>query len=318
MKVIFIGTSEFALPVLQKISAGNWEVDLAVCQPDRAKGRRGARVPPPVKVLAETLKIPVFQPEKIKSEASVEYLASFKPDVIITASYGQILSQKILDIPRFGCFNVHASFLPAYRGASPIRWAIINGEAKTGVTLFKMEAGMDTGEISLYDDLEIGENESYISLHDRLANAGAELAYTLLDDIALGGKIKLRPQHEEGVTYAPILKKEDGCINWGSSSAEIERRIRGLAPWPGTYTFMNGKNIKILAGVSVSKPPHVKTETHGALYLLDKKRGIGVVCGEGCLELSTLKPENRKEQTSKQFLTGCHGKVDDMFFSSKK
>jgi len=318
MRIIFVGTSEFALPVLREISTGDWDIVLAVCQPDRAKGRRGTPIPPPVKEMAENIRIPVFQPEKIKSEDSLKYLASLKPDIMITASYGQILSQKILDIPRFGCFNVHASFLPAYRGASPIRWSIINGDKKTGVTLFKMEEGMDTGDISLSEELIIEENESHQSLHDRLANVGAKLAYRLLEDISHGREISLTPQEEERVTYAPILKKEDGCIDWSSSSDEIERRIRGLAPWPGTYTFINGKNIKILAGNPVNKPPHVKTDILGTLYLLDKQRGIGVVCGKGCLELTTLKPENRKEQTSKQFLTGCRGNVEGMFFSSTK
>jgi len=300
MRVIFVGTSEFALPTLKKLGNGDWELVSIVCQPDRLKGRGRVLVAPPTKKLALEMGVPVFQPEKIKSEESIAHLKSLKPDIMITASYGQILSAKVLDLPRLGCFNVHASLLPSYRGASPMNWAIINGDSKAGVTLFKMDPGMDTGEMALWAEIEIEERERLKNLHDKLALLGAF------------------SQDEKKVTLAPILKKEDGCINWNDSSVNIDRRIRGLYFWPGTYTFMDGKTIKIVEAIPVEKPEYVFSDNPGELYLLSKARGVGVICEKGCLELEKVKPENRKEQTSKEFLSGLRGNLDGKVFSACK
>ncbi len=315
MKVIFVGTSEFAVPIFKKLLDSRFDVILLVCQPDRAKGRKKLISPPPTKLVAIEKNIPIFQPEKLKNSDSIDFLRSLGPDVFITASYGQILSSEVLAIPKLACFNVHSSVLPLYRGASPIRWAIINGETETGVTIYKMDPGMDTGDVFAFSKLTLKDYETHDELHDRLAVLGADLAVKLLDALSSGAPLKLIPQDNTKATLAPILKKSDGLIDWNKSSKDIEQLIRGLFPWPGTFTYLNGKKIKINAAtVLEEKLSYLVKEKAGSLYKLDKNRGIGVVCGEGCLELVKVQPENKKEQTSKDLLSGLHGSTDGLLF----
>ena len=250
MRIIFMGTPEFAVPSLKALIESEDKVIAVVTQPDKPKGRGLEVVPPPTKVLAEKHGISVLQPQKIKTEEFFNELQKFNPDLICVVAYGKLLPKNILDMPPHGCINVHASLLPKYRGAAPINWAIIRGEKVTGITTMKMDVGMDTGDMLLKREVQIDDEDNGETLSEKLSHVGAEL---LIDTIRLlkKGELQPIPQDHSQATYTPMLEKEHGKIDWEKPAEEIRNLIRGTLPWPGAYTTLDGKLLKIYrAGVS--------------------------------------------------------------------
>jgi len=297
-----MGTAELSCASLEKISSGkNFSIVAVVTQPDKPKGRELKLTPSPVKILAEKLNLPVLQPLKARDEKFISELRELKPDLIVVVAYGQILPQTILDLPQFGCLNVHTSLLPKYRGAAPIQWAIADGEPETGVTIMKMDAGLDTGAILSVRRTPILATDDSQILHDRLAQLGAELlAETIPDFVA--GKIVPLPQPAEGFTYAAKIKKEDGQIDWNKPAVQIWNRLRAFTPWPGAFTFLKTESkpqlLKILkAEIDESNGPT------GTVLSADKT-GIVVGCGENALRILELQREGGKRLTAEQFLAG--------------
>lgn len=295
-----MGTPEFAVPCLKTILSQKHEVAAVVTQPDRAKGRGKKLAPPPVKVLAEEAGIPVYQPERIKTPEFTQILKDLKPDAIIVVAFGQILSQEILDIPPLGCINVHASLLPKYRGAAPINWCIINGEQVTGVTTMFMDKGLDTGDMIIKKETEIGENETAGELHDRLAELGASALAETLELLAKGTAPRI-PQNDAEATYAPIMTKALGKIDWSKSACEIRNLIRGTYPWPGAFTTYNGKMFKIFHA-EVCEQDRIN-ERWGIITKVEKDC-IVASCGKGSLKILELQFENEKRMSAEAYLRG--------------
>lgn len=297
-----MGTAEFAVPSLKALVKDGQEIITVVTQPDRPRGR-GQRIGfSPVKETALALNLPVFQPNNIKTKDSVEYLESLQADLFVVVAYGQLLSQELLKLPEKGCINVHASLLPKYRGAAPIHWAIINGETETGVTIMYMEQTLDSGPIIEQRAVKIESHHNVGMLHDILADLGAQ---ALVDSIKSfeNNKVKAVPQDDSKATYAPQLKKEDELIRWEKDATEIVNHVRGMNPWPGTYTTYNNKILKVLAVEAVISNSNLKP---GTILKTDKK-GILVQCGQGAVLLKTLKPQGKKEMAADAF---CRGHKD--------
>jgi methionyl-tRNA formyltransferase len=272
-----------------------------VSQPDRPKGRDLKLQPSPVKELARRHQLPVLQPERARSEEFFAALKELAPEIIIVAAYGQILPQRILDLPALGCLNVHTSLLPRYRGAAPIQWAILNGDSETGVTVMKMDAGMDTGGIIAMEQTVIEARENAQMLHDRLATMGANLMVRTVPDYA-AGRLPARPQPAEGVSYAPKINKQDGRINWGKTAREIRNRVRGLVPWPGAYTSLPRSDRALMLKIWEAEESQ-NAGTSGEL-LSAGPDGIVVGCGKGSLRILLLQLEGGKKLAPGQFLTG--------------
>lgn len=300
MKIVFMGTPEFAVPCLQAVIDKGYEVAAVVTQPDRAKGRGNKLTPPPVKVLAEQHQIEVLQPEKVKTPEFVELLKELAPDVIVVVAFGQLLSQAILDIPPKGCINVHGSLLPRYRGAGPIQWSIINGDKTTGVTTMYMDKGLDTGDMILKQEFEIWDTDTYESLGQRMADIGAR---TLLDTLELirEDKAPRTPQDAALATYAPMLDKNIGKIDWSKTSREVFNLIRGTYPWPGTYSFYQGKKFKIF-NVEIFEEEK-DNEEQGKLVEVCKDY-IRVSCRKGFIKIKELQFENEKRMGVEAYLRG--------------
>jgi methionyl-tRNA formyltransferase len=315
MNVVFMGTAELSCASLEKLARDkNYSIAAVVTQPDRPKGRELKLTPSPVKILAEKLKLPVLQPLKAREEKFISELRGLKPDLIVVVAYGQILPQTILDLPKFGCLNVHTSLLPKYRGAAPIQWAIANGDAETGVTIMKMDAGLDTGPILSMRRTPILPADDSQILHDRLAQLGAELLVETISDY-VAGKISPQPQPAEGACYAAKIKKEDGKIDWDSPAEKIWNRLRAFTPWPGAFTSWS-------SSFSLSHPPDtLKRELQPQLLKIWKaevvelagragevlsadKNGIVVGCGKNALRILELQREGGKRLTAEQFLIG--------------
>jgi len=302
LRIVFCGTPAFAVPSLRHLIAQpEFQVVAAVTQPDRPRGRGGAIAASPVKNAAVAAGIPVFQPEKIKADAAYEEMKRLAPDVVAIIAYGQIISQRLIDLPRLGWINLHASLLPKYRGAAPINWAIVNGETRTGVTSMQIDAGLDTGPMLLKYETEIGRDETAPELTARLAEAGAPLIAETLRGLE-SGKIAATAQDGSQATLAPPLKKEDGRIDWWLSARKIYNRIRGLQPWPGAFTTFRGKSCQIwgkpLKPVAVGGMPGILLPT--------KEDGLLVICGgESVLRVEHVQPEGRKRVTAQEFLSGA-------------
>jgi len=298
-----MGTADLSCASLQKLTEGpGYSVVMVVTQPDKPKGRDLKLTPSPVKVLAEKLKLPVLQPLKARDEQFVGQLRDLKPDLMVVVAYGQILPQALLDVPPHGCLNVHTSLLPKYRGAAPIQRAIAEGELETGVTIMKMDAGLDTGPILSTRHTPILATDDSQILHDRLAQLGADL---LLETIAayVAGRIVPQPQSAEGATYAAKIKKEDGRIDWNLPAIQIGNRLRAFTPWPGAFTFLNAEPKPLMLKVWKVEV----MEGHGAAgtVLAADKAGIVVGCGSGALRILELQREGGKRLTAEQFLAGC-------------
>ena len=276
MKVVFMGTPDFAVGTLEEIIKAGHEVVLVVSQPDKAVGRSKALKYTPVKECAVAHGIEVYQPAKIRAEESVEYLRQYNADIIIVEAFGQIIPKAILDMPRFGCVNVHASLLPKYRGAAPIQWAVLNGDQVTGVTTMRMDEGLDTGDMIMKQEVIVDEDETGGSLFDKLAEAGAKLLIATLPHIFDGTAVYEKQPEESPTPYAAMISKKMGLMDFTKSATELERLVRGLNPWPSAYTFLNGKTLKVWK-CSVESGNCGK-EAPGTITGVDKK-GIHVACG---------------------------------------
>lgn len=297
LRIVFMGTPEFACPTLQKLIDRGEQVVGVVTQPDRPKGRGQQTLPPPVKVLAEAHGIPVFQPVKVRLPEAVEQVRAFAPDLIVVIAFGQILPKSLLEVPRLGCINVHASLLPRYRGAAPINWCIVNGESETGITTMQMDVGLDTGDMLLKKATPIDPDEDAQSLHDRLSLLGAEaLAETL--DLLVAGRLVPEKQDDSQTCYASMLKKEDGLISWDRDAAAIRNQIRGMAPWPGAYTHLDGKVLKIWRARTGKE-----SGTPGTIIRADRT-GLEVACEAGSLLIEELQLEGKKRLGVTDFLSG--------------
>ena len=293
-----MGTPEFAVPSLRALIEVGENVVAIVTQPDKPRGRGKKLTPPPVREAALKHNIPVFQPEKIKDEPFITAISNFSPDVIAVVAYGKILPKAILDIPPKGCINVHASILPKYRGAAPINWAIINGEKETGITTMLLDEGMDTGDMLLTEKVEIRDDDTASSLHDRLKYIGADLLIKTIKGIK-SETIRPIPQDDSQATYAPMLKKEDGRIDWTMKAEEIKNLIRGFFPWPGAYTRWDGKQIKIF---KAEVEAGVKEEPGTVINITTE--GIFVATGKGILLIKELQPESKNKMTASEFVKG--------------
>ncbi len=303
MKIVYMGTPEFAVYPLKAIIEAGHKVSLVITQPDKAKGRSKKLVPTPVKETALEYGIEVFQPEKIKDEISVLKIKKNKPDAIVVAAYGQILPEEILNIPQYGCINIHASLLPKYRGAAPIEWAIIDGEEKTGVTTMYMEKGLDTGDMIEKKEVLIDPSDTGQTLRDKLAREGALLIISTLK--ALEEKTAKRiKQNDEESSYAHMLTKELGRLDFNQSAVRIERMIRGLIPWPCAYTTIDKKSVKILkARVADSINEEYKNGKPGEIIEVTKKN-FTIKCKEGAITVLSLLPEGKKPMDAASYLNG--------------
>lgn len=291
-----MGSPEFALPPL-RLLASRYDVVGVVTQPDREAGRGRELKPPPVKLLALELGIPVMQPEKLRRPEALEELRAFAPELIVVAAFGQILKPEVLDLPQHGCINVHASLLPRWRGAAPINAAVLHGDRETGVTIMRMDPGLDTGPILSQRTLEIGERETAGDLYGRLAILGADLLAETLPGY-LAGDILPQPQPEEGITYAPMLKKEEGLLDFTATAEELSRRVRAFQPWPGTYFEWNGATLKVLRA-------HAEEGSAGEGETLVHQGLPAVGTGAGLLILDEVQPAGKKSMNGKAFLAGA-------------
>lgn len=309
IRIIFCGTPQFAVPSLKHfLSLADFHVVGVFTQPDRPQGREKTVLYPPVKQVAVDAGIPVHQPEKIRTPESERTLRNLAPDAIAIIAYGQIIPARLLDIPRLGWINLHASLLPKYRGAAPIQWAIANGETKTGVTTMRIDAGMDTGDIILQEEMAIGPNETTPELAARLAASGAPLMEKTLRGLA-DGSLRPRVQDHASATAAPPLKKDDGSIQWTRSSAEIFNRQRAFTPWPGIFSKFRGQNCQ-LQGV----PAEGAHKEGGVGTLLWDGKELRVVCGGGSLlRVTHVKMEGRKQVTAQEFGNGARIAVGERF-----
>ena len=302
MKILFMGTPDFAVGILDSIVKSDaGEVVGVVTQPDKPKGRSGVPVSSPVKEYALAHGIKVYQPVKIKAQEEVGVLRGIDADIYVVAAFGQILSKEILDLPQYGCINVHASLLPMYRGAAPIQWAIYDGQEYTGVTVQQMNEGIDTGDIISSTRVDIAPDETGESLFMKLRDAGAKLIVDTLQSIE-NNTAQHVPQDESKATYAKILKKEMGCIDFARPAEEIERMIRAFTPWPGGYTYLNGKMLKIKQCMA---QPAFDIENGCGVVTGTSREGIKVSCGKGSsLLITRLQPEGKKEMPAADFLLG--------------
>jgi methionyl-tRNA formyltransferase len=298
MRIAFLGTPEFAVPSLQGLVRSGHQVVGVVTQPDRPKGRENQLAESPVKLAAKTLNIPVYQPERIRRPENIELLKGFETELMVVVGYGQIIPQSIIDLPKHGILNVHASLLPRYRGAAPIQWAIANGETVTGVTIMQIDAGLDTGDMLLKAPLGIFPDQTAPELNARLAPLGASLLVEAIEQIK-NGSVNREKQNDADATYAPILKKEDGLVNWTRPAQEIYNRVRGFNPWPGAYTLFRGQQLTIIRAA----PATGLSLPAGTLKV--EKRRLFVACGENTtLELLEVQLAGKKRISAEAFLNG--------------
>lgn len=298
MRVAFFGTPEFAAIALEAIAAGTDTLVGVVCQPDRPAGRGQRLTPPAVKVVATALGLPVEQPASVRTDAFLTTLRGWNPDVIVVAAYGRILPPAVLALPRFGCINIHASLLPRHRGAAPIQWAIAQGDAVTGITIMQMDEGMDTGDILLQRETPIASDETAGSLHDRLARLGALAVRDALGALA-EHTLKPTPQDDARATYAPMLSKDDGRIDWTRSAVEIERRVRAFDPWPSAFTHWNGRRLRLFHARVIR---HDESAAAGTVVAVGDS--VRIATGAGCLECDELQLEGRNRLPAREFGRG--------------
>lgn len=300
MKILFMGTPDFAAVTLKAMINAKLDIVGVVSQPDRPKGRGHKLVPTDVKAAALEANLPVYQPERIKNGEMQEILDELKPDVIVVVAYGKILPDYIINYPKYGCVNVHASLLPKYRGAAPIQWAIINGEKTTGVTTMKMDSGLDTGDMLLKAETEIGEYETAEELFDRLAKIGGELLLETLDGLEQDAIAPI-PQEHEKHTYAPMISRETGVIDWNKSACEISKLICGMNSWPLASTKYKDGVLKI---VTAKVCDDNSDKTAGTILALEKGRGLKISCGEGTLYIEAAQFPNSKKMNVEDYARG--------------
>ena len=299
MRVIFMGTPDFAVPSLEALLTKH-EVVLVVTQPDKPKGRGKKMVPTPVKPCALEHGIPVLQPEKVKEPKFVEQLRSYEPDLIAVTAFGQILSEPILEMPKYGCINVHGSLLPKYRGAAPMQWSIIDGEKVTGITTMYMAKGLDSGDMLLKAEVEITDEDTFATIHDKMAVTGANLLLDTLDQLE-AGTLERIPQDHDAATYAPMITKETGHIDWSKNRQDIINLIRGLNPVPAAYTIYEEEVLKIFG--AVISDVQADDAANGEIVAVVKK-GFVVKCGDGCLLITEVQARGGKRMMTDAYLRG--------------
>ncbi len=304
MRVVFMGTPDFSVPTLEKIIEAGHEVIGVVTQPDKAKGRGKKVLFPPVKEKALEHNLTVYQPKRAREPEFIEQMRELNPDVMVVVAFGQILPKALLDIPKYGCVNVHASLLPKYRGAAPIQWAVIRGEKVSGVTTMQMDVGLDTGDMLMKTEVALTEDETGGSLHDKLSVLGGELLIETLKGLEAG---TIRPEKQDDSQtgeYARMLDKALGKVDFSMPAEEIERLIRGLNPWPSAYTFYHGKTMKLWKAKVVSADADGEAAAPGQILSVDKK-GFTVQTGDGALRILELQLEGKKRMDAGAFLRGC-------------
>jgi methionyl-tRNA formyltransferase len=304
LRIVFMGTPALAATILEALlREEQFEVVAAVTQPDQPKGRDLQLHPSEVKRLALSRGVPLLQPQRARDPEFTAQMRVLAPDLVVVAAFGQILPQALLDVPKFGCLNVHTSLLPKYRGAAPIQWAVLNGDAGTGVTIMKMDAGLDTGDVVSQEQTAITDDDTAETLHARLAEMGARLLVRTIPPFVQG---TLVPQPQpSGSTYARKIRKEDGRIDWSQPARAVWNRIRGLTPWPGTFTFLLRSPAPVLIKVLAATPIDSTRATPGEILCADKDALI-VACGEGALLIRELQREGGKRLPTRQFLAGFH------------
>ena len=321
MNIIYMGTPDFAVPPLEALVKAGYEVAAVVTQPDKPKGRGKTLLPTPVKEEALKHGIPVYQPKKVRDPEFVETLKGLNPDVIIVAAFGQIIPKTILDMPQFGCINIHASLLPKYRGAAPIQQAVIDGEKESGVTIMRMGEGLDTGDMISRIVVPLDKDETGGSLFDKLAQKGAELLVQTLPSILDGTAVYEKQPEESPTPYAGMITKQQGLMDFNKSAAELERLVRGMNPWPSAYTFLDGKTLKVWRALVENSG---KTSGNGGkqsvlpgTVLSADKAGILVECGDGSLLLTEVQLEGKKRMDAAAFLRGYHVEPGTMLTDHK-
>jgi methionyl-tRNA formyltransferase len=302
-RIVFMGTPEFAVPSLKVLLDKGENVVCVVTQPDRPKGRGRKVLPPPVKEFAIQAAIPVLQPQRIRSDDFYADLCKFEPDIITLTAYGKILPGNIINLPPLGTINVHGSLLPKYRGAAPVQWALINGETETGITIMQMDEGIDTGDILLQDRIPIEPADTAGTLSVKLAAlGGAALGKTL--DLLRRDKLKPVKQDEKRASFAPLLKKEDGSVDWSQSATEISCLMRGLDPWPTTYTTLSGRRMRLFSPEVVDKHPCQKNFSEPGIVCRADRHGLLVSTGHGCLLIKEVQPEGSKRMDVHAYISG--------------
>ncbi|MEC0255242.1 methionyl-tRNA formyltransferase [Paenibacillus lautus] len=303
MNIVFMGTPAFAVPSLEMLIAEGYSIAAVVTQPDRPQGRKKVLTPTPVKEAALRHGIPVLQPQRLRNPEAVAELAEYKPDLIVTAAYGQILPKSVLDMPALGCLNVHGSLLPAYRGGAPIQRSIINGESVTGITLMYMAEGLDTGDMIARTEVPIEDNDTAGTMFEKLSQAGAELLRRELPRL-VKGKVEAEPQDDSKATYAPNLTRDDERIDWSRTSREIYNQIRGLVPYSGGFTLWNGEVFKVWAAAKPDSAQKSAGDAQPGTVLELQEKGIVVKTGDGTLTLLTVQPSGKKAMDAAQFVRG--------------
>ncbi|MCF2646633.1 methionyl-tRNA formyltransferase [Niallia circulans] len=304
-KVVFMGTPDFSVPVLQRLLEEKYDVIAVVTQPDRPVGRKKVLTPPPVKIEALKHNIPVYQPEKIRQSEELKTIISLNPDIIVTAAFGQILPKELLDAPKYGCVNVHASLLPELRGGAPIHYSILQGKEKTGITIMYMAEKLDAGDIISVAEVKIEEEDTVGTLHDKLSVVGSDLLAETLPKL-LAGEITPIPQKDEEATFAPNLKRSDEKIDWSTSGEEVYNKIRGLNPWPVAFTLYQGKVMKVWAGKKVTK---TEEAAPGTIVEITDQGPVIATGNDTYIQLIEVQPAGKKKMDIGQFLRGAGSKM---------
>lgn len=310
-----MGTPDFAVPPLRALVEAGYEVAAVITQPDKPKGRGKTMLPTPVKEEALKHDIPVYQPLRVRDPEFMRILEEITPDIIVVAAFGQLIPKAILDMPEFGCINIHASLLPKYRGAAPIQQAVIDGEKESGVTIMRMGTGLDTGDMISRTVVPLDKNETGGSLFDKLALSGAELLIKTLPSIFDGTAVYEKQPEESPTPYASMITKQMGLLDFSKSAGELERLVRGMNPWPSAYTFINGKTLKVWKSEAVSSDD--RAAAPGTVILADRS-GIHVACADGILVLKEVQLEGKKRMDTDAFLRGYKIEKGSMFMNHKE
>ena len=308
MRVVFMGTPDFSVGTLRELAKAGHEIAGVISQPDKPKGRGKNLQPTPVKEAAMELGLPVYQPKKVRDPEFIQVMKELNPDVIVVVAFGQIIPKEILHMPKYGCINVHASLLPAYRGAAPIQWAVINGDEFTGVTTMRMDEGVDTGDMIAKSTVRLAPDETGGSLFDKLSAEGARLCVETMKMIE-DGTAEYTPQNSEEATHTSMISKELGFIDWTKPAVEIERLIRGLNPWPSAYTHLNGKTFKVWSAKVIDGSDDYEP---GCIYHIGKN-DMYVQTGKGALSLVEVQLQGKKRMDTGSFLRGCHVEEGSFF-----
>ena len=306
IQIVFMGTPEFASTILKKLCENKYNITACITQPDKPSGRKMKLTPPPVKQTAQEFEIPVLQPKSVRTDEFYQTMMDLSPDMIVTAAYGKILPERILQIPRLGCINVHGSLLPQYRGAAPVQWSLLNGDQETGVTIMKMDAGMDTGDVLSMRKIQIEEDMDAQTLMGELSILGADLLSDTLPGY-INNEIKPKPQVHELATHAPMIQREQALIDWDQTATEIHNQVRGLSIWPGAYTFLDGQRLKIHKTIPEKNPEDLIANyekeygqpVSGAIIFTDAGN-LTVACGKHtALNILNLQPQGSRKMEAK-------------------